>query len=88
MCNWFVDKKLSIYFGEEKTKSILFGSKQRLSKTCSLDIRCGTIQIKQYHTETYLGCSLDENLSGESMDLKAINKINSRLRFLFRETAD
>lgn len=27
---------------------------------------------------TYLGCSLDGNLSGESMALKVINKINSR----------
>ena len=26
--DWFVDNKLSIHFGEDKTKSILFGSKQ------------------------------------------------------------
>ena len=34
---------------------------------------------------TYLGCLLDETLSGESMALKVINKINSRLRFLYRK---
>ena len=28
LCDWFVDNKLSIHFGEDKTKSILFGSKQ------------------------------------------------------------
>ena len=33
---------------------------------------------------TYLGCLLDETLSGESMALKVINQINSRLRFLYR----
>ena len=26
---WFFDKKLSIHFGEDKTKSVLFASKQR-----------------------------------------------------------
>ena len=28
LCDWFVDNKLSIHFGEDKTKSILFGRKQ------------------------------------------------------------
>ena len=27
ICDWFVDNKLSIHFGEDKTKSILFVSK-------------------------------------------------------------
>ena len=27
ICHWFVDNKLSIHFGEDKTKSILFASK-------------------------------------------------------------
>ena len=31
---------------------------------------------------TYLGCMLDETVSGESMALKVINKINSRHKFL------
>ena len=29
ICDWFVDNKLSIHFGDDKTKSILFASKQR-----------------------------------------------------------
>ena len=29
ICNWFVDNKLCIHFGEGKTKSILFASKRR-----------------------------------------------------------
>ena len=32
LCDWFVDKELSIQFGKEKTKSILFGSKYRESE--------------------------------------------------------
>ena len=29
LCDWFVDNKLSIHFGEDKKKCILFASKQR-----------------------------------------------------------
>ena len=85
VCDWFVDNKLSIHFGEDKTKSILFGTKHRLNKVNSVEIKYGQIHIKQYHTVTYLGCLLDETLSGESMALKVINKISSRLRFLYRK---
>ena len=28
LCDWFIDNKLSIHSGEEKTKSILFSNKQ------------------------------------------------------------
>ena len=31
LCDWFVDNKLSIHFGEDKTKSILFASKKKLN---------------------------------------------------------
>ena len=34
---------------------------------------------------TYLGCVLDETLSGEPMALKALNKINGKLKFLYRK---
>ena len=30
MCDWFVDNKLSIHFGQDKTKSILFDTKHKL----------------------------------------------------------
>ena len=85
VCDWFVDNKLSIYFGEDKTKCILFGTKHRLNKVNSLKIKYGEVHIKQYHSVTYLGCLLDETLSGESMAFKVINKINSRFRFLHRK---
>ena len=55
-----------------------------LNKVNSLEIKYGEIHII-HHTVTYLGCLLDETFSGESMALKGINKINSRLRFLQRK---
>ena len=30
ICDWFLDNKLSIHFGEDKTKSILFSSKNKV----------------------------------------------------------
>ena len=38
ICNWFVDSKLSIHFGKDKAKSILFASKQRLQNVRQLDL--------------------------------------------------
>ena len=84
ICDWFVGDKLSIHFGEDKTKCILCGTKQKLNKTGSLNVRLGKTQIKQYHTVTSLGCALDENLFGKTMALKVISKINCRLRFFYR----
>ena len=77
--------QLSIHFGEDKTKSIIFSTKNKKKKIGTLEIKYGNINIKQYSKATYLGCELDENLSGEAMALKVINKINARLRFLYRK---
>ena len=30
LCHWFINNKLSVHFGEEKTKSIFFGNKWKL----------------------------------------------------------
>ena len=32
ICDWFVDNKLSIHFGEDKIKSILFAFKRNIKK--------------------------------------------------------
>ena len=60
-CEWFVDNKLSIHFGEKKTKSILFGTTKRLKSSCNLDIRYKDIEIKQHSKVSYLGCILMRN---------------------------
>ena len=85
ICDWFVDNKLSIHFGEDKTKSILFSSKRKIKKASPLNIQYKDIKIKQYSKVNYLGCILDETLSGESVAIHVINKVNSRLRFLYRQ---
>ena len=64
ICDWFVDNKLSIHFGEDKTKSILFSIKNRKRKIRVLDIQYGDVKTKQYSEAIYLGCELDESLSG------------------------
>ena len=64
ICDWFVDNKLSIHFGEDKTKSILSSSKNRKRKIETLNIQYGDVKIKQYSNVTYLNCELDESLSG------------------------
>jgi len=84
LCDWLVENKLSIHFGEEKTKSILFGSKRKLKSEDKLNICRGNIEIKQYSKVTYLGCILDCNMSGEYMATKVLQKINARLRFINR----
>ena len=43
ICDWFVENKLSIHFGEEKTKSIIFGSRKRLKNLDTLDIKRGIL---------------------------------------------
>ena len=83
LCDWFVDNKLSIHFGEDKTRSVLFASKQRAKNIRQLIIKYKDINIKQHLEVTYLGCVLDEIVSGESMALKVISKINGKLKFLY-----
>ena len=84
ICNWFVDNKLSIHFGEDKTKSILFASKFKNKNIKKFNIKYGDIQIKQHSKVKYLGCLTDKTMSGEAMALHVIYKINNKLKFLYR----
>ena len=47
VCEQFVDR-ISIYFGEDKTKSIRFASKRKTKKVPKLKLSYKNIQIKQY----------------------------------------
>ena len=73
------------HFGEDKTKSILFAPLNKYKKLCKINISYGSLKIKQYSEVTYLGCILDESLSGESMALNVVSKINIRLKFFYRK---
>ena len=50
-----------------------------------LNIQYKDKKVKQYSKVTYLGCIFDEILSGESMTTHVINKVNSRLKFFYRQ---
>ena len=81
VCEWFVDNKLSIHFGKDKTKCILFRKEKNLP---GLIIYKNSI-IKQFHIVEYIGCYLDANISRESMAMKSLKKINAKLQFLYRQ---
>ena len=83
MCDWFIDNKLNIHFGEDKTKSILFVSKRKIKKLDKLEIIYNNIRIKQHSRVNYLGCILEQAMSGKSMAHKVIRKVNARLKFLY-----
>jgi len=85
LCDWFVDNKLSINFGEDKTKSILFSPKNLRKRAVPIVIKRHDVTLKQFPTVEYLGCLLDETLSGQEMALKVLKKINGKLRFLYRQ---
>ena len=63
LCDWFIDNKLCVYFGEDKKKSILFASKQRPNNISQLNSKYKG-NIKQYSEVTYLACLLFETMSG------------------------
>ena len=67
LCEWFLENELSIYFGEDKIKSILFGTKCKLRKTSILNITYQDIDITKNSQVTYHGCIPDETMSDESM---------------------
>ena len=80
-----MDNKLSIHFGEDRNKSILFASKRRSKNGRQLNIRYNHINIKHHSQVTYLGCVLDKRMSCETMTQRVINKINGKLKFLYRK---
>ena len=85
LCDWFLDNKLSIHFGEEKTKTILFSPKNLSKSAEPLIVKRNDVTLKQYSSVEYLGCLLDNTLSGEDMAVKVLTKVNGRLRFLYRQ---
>ena len=79
---WLVENRLSLHLG--KTESILFGSNKRLAKRRELHITCNGNDIESGAKVTYLGVTLDQNLSGSSMITKIVSKCNNKIKFLYR----
>ena len=45
--DWFVDNKLSIYSGEDETKSLLFASKHKIKIARKVNIKYKYIKLKE-----------------------------------------
>ena len=81
----FSDNQLTIPFGKDTPKLTFFASKRKIKKAPKLNIMDKTIQIKQHSNVTYVACILDAKNVRESMFLKLIKKISTRLKFLHRK---
>ena len=84
LCKWFIDNKLSIHFGEEKTKSILFSIIKRLNNSPNLDIRYNDIKIKQHSKVINLpGMHPRQQSVWQAMATKVLGTINRIIKFLY-----
>ena len=77
LVDWFVDNRLSVHFGEEKRKSILFSPKHGSKSIRQKDISYKDVKTKQYSKVTYLESVLDECLTGESVAIQDLTKVTS-----------
>ena len=76
---WLVDNKLSLHL------SILFGSKHRIKSNSTVDITCNGTIIEPTSSIKYLGASIDQTLSFDSMARCVLKKANARLKYLYRK---
>ena len=81
---WLVDNKLSLHLG--KTECILFGSKRKLRKVTDFHFVCNDHTIDSTTSVKYLGLNIDNILSGEIVVNSIISKVNTRLKFLYRQS--
>ena len=82
--SWLVDNKLSLHLG--KTECILFGSKRKVKKVENFQVTCNDHTIVSSKQVKYLGLSIDCTLSGEAIVHSIVNKVNARLKFLYRHS--
>ena len=68
-----------------KTELILFGTKIRVNRVENYSITSCGHTIYATPSVNYLGLEMDNILSGEQMASDIIKKVNSRLKFLYRQ---
>ena len=78
-----VNNKLSLHLG--KTECILFGPKRKLKDFQNFTICCNNHVINATDHVKYLGVYIDNSLSGELIVDSVVQKVNSRLKFLYRQ---
>lgn len=79
---WLADNKLTLNLA--KTKSMLFGTLQRLSKCDSLKLLVNDVDIEHVETFKYLGLWLDSALTWRSHVQKLCVKISQRTGVIAR----
>ena len=82
--NWLISNKLSLHVG--KTECILFGTKHKLDQVGDFQISYNDQVIKAQESIKYLGVTLDQYLSGETMFNSIMSKVNGKLKFLYRHS--
>ena len=80
--NWLNEN--SLYLHKDKTESVLFGTRARLSNTTSFDVSILGNCIKRKSQYTYLGVVLDETLSYNAHVKSVLSKAGKRLGMLGR----
>ena len=80
--NWLVDNKLSLHLG--KTECVLFGPRRKLNSIKIFNVKCKEQFIKSQDSVRYLGLYIDKYISCEKKVNSIIGKVNSRLKFLYR----
>ena len=65
--------------------SFLQFPKHRSKSIGQIDISYKDVTIKQYSKVTFLGCVLNECLTGESMAMQVCTNVTSKLKFLCRK---
>ena len=68
-----------------KTELILFGTKRKLKNWQNYTIECEGQVIQATPSVKYLGLTIDQYLNGDEMARGIIKKVNSRLKFLYRQ---
>jgi hypothetical protein len=79
---WLEENKLSLHLG--KTESVLFASKKKLSVINEMSISCNDVKIEGKKSVKYLGMVIDQDMSGSSMGTSVVQKVNSKIKFLYR----
>ena len=80
---WLINNKLSLHLG--KTECILFGPKRKLKYFLNFTICCNNHVINATEHVKYLGVYIDNSLSGDLIVDSVVQKVNSRLKFLYRQ---
>ena len=68
-----------------KTECIIFGSKRKLRKINNFSVECYCHTIKAQRLVKYLGLTLDDQLTGEATSNSIVQKVNGRLKFIYRQ---